>query len=331
MREELKMNRCKLSLRYCGIAVLLLHTYSLYGTTLVYNLKLRRAFDVSSFLSTRQEKVAATTLQKVVVTALPVFYWQKRNIVIPSLGQDIHEKTLLLGSLFNIRARTSNYWWVELTTGLENQSVTSTGTNTFNISRVGMDDTIVSVGKDFFIGNRAQIVVYGLAGAPFEQNVTSLETQTALVGSRFYGLGAGMEVSYAFIKKPERICIGFLQTRFVHSLTRSWYPVLSLGDRIQPGNTTDLFAVIRYREKKNAFEIGYNPTFFTNQAALLQTGKVNAPNYVRNSLYSAYEYLFEKSFLLKAPGTVGIGLNAGKINLFDTKIVSGWFSLTLLF
>lgn len=315
----------------CCVTLVLLQTPHLYGLNLVYNLKLRRAFDATSLLAKSQEKPEKISLQKVFVTALPIFYKQKRHIVIPSISKDVHEKTHLIGSLFNVRAMTSNFWWAELTTGVEKQTVTSAGTQSFKIAATGIDDIVISVGKDILFKDGAQLVVYGIAGAPFQQDVTALEAGTTLVGSRFYGLGAGSEFSYAFINKEERVLTGFLQVRLVHFFSRSWYPILAFGDYIQPGNTTDVFAVIRYREKKNVIEIGYNPTFFTNQAADLKAGKVKSPHYVRNSFYSAYEHLFDKSPLLKAPGTIGAGLNIGRINLFDTKIISCWVTLTLLF
>ncbi len=315
-------NFCQRLLVY---SILLLQTTSLLPVSLVYSLKIRRAFDARFFMPLLEGK-------KIKMTALPIFFLRDRHIVVPSLGQDIREKVVMLGSIFNVRGTTESDWWAEITTGVENEKLTSSGTDTFKISETGMDDVIVSAGKNFFLmNNKLQIIAYGLVGFPFKQAVTPSEAQATLVGTRFYGLGAGAEASYAFIKKVERSLIGFAQVRLVHFFNRKWYPILPFDARLKPGNITDVFVVLRYREAKNAFEAGYNPTFFTNQGARLQTGTVDAPNFLVNSLYLTYERLFEQSFLLKAPGSWSLGLNVGRSNTFNTKITAGWFDVSLFF
>lgn len=307
------------------ITVALLKTCNLCGLSLVYSMKIRRAFDSSALSSSHQKKTIA------LVSALPIFYVRERNIVVPFLEQDIYEKTKMFGAIFNVRTITPNYWWVELTTGVENESIASSGTNISKISGVGMDDILIAAGKNFFVGGKAQFAAYGLAGFPIEQDVSIPETQTTLVGSRFYGLGAGAEFSYAFIKKIERSFVGIVQARFVHLFTRSWYPILSFGDRIQPGNFTDLFLIAQCREKMNVFEVGYNPTFFTNQAVLLQAGSLQSPNFVRNSFYANYTYIFKELPLVEIPGALGAGLSISRSSLLTTKIEAGWINITVLF
>lgn len=307
-----------------GIVLLFVHTCSLQGTTLVYNMKIRRAFNTSSLIGTPPKT-------EFLATALPLFYIRDRRILVPELLQDSQEKLVALGAIFNFRLVTPCYWWAELTTGIENQKVTSKGTNPFHISGTAFDDIILSAGKNFFVSDEIQVAVYGLAGFPVNYKVSVEETQTTLVGSKFFGLGVGMELSYAFMQNLQRSLVGIIQERFVHFFDRKWYPIFPQNAKIQPGNITDIFVILQYREKMNIFEIGYNPTFFNNQAAIFQSGTVRNPNFVRNSFYSNYMYLFRTSPVFKVPGAIGIGLNVGKSHLFDTKIISGWFNISLLF
>lgn len=303
--------------------LLLLQVSDLYSVSLVYILKVRRAFDAHLYIP---EVEGCSPIE---LSALPIFYVRNKNGV--DQGKDIEEKVVLVGSLFNVRATTPNEWWAELTAGVENQSITSSGTDKFKIAETGIDDIIFSAGKNFSLGEKIQAVPYVIAGFPFQQSVTPLEAQTTLVGTRFYGLGAGGDFSYSFIKGQERALIGFLQVRLVHFFSRSWYPILPFDARAQPGNVTDLFLIVRYREKKHAIELGYNPTFFTNQATQLQEGTIKIANSTLNSLYAAYEQLFEKSFLLKAPGSWGIGFSVGTSRYLNTKFVLGWVDINLSF
>lgn len=309
---------------FVAVALLCLPAYKLYGVTLVYNMKIRRAFNTSVLVGTAPKTEA-------LLTGLPIFYIRDRHIVIPELRQDIEEKLVALGAIFNLRVVTPKFWWAELTTGIENQKVTSTGTNPFRISGTGMDDIILSAGKNFFVSDEIQVALYGLAGFPVKQDVSIEETQTTLVGTRFYGLGVGMELSYAFLRSLKRSVVGILQERFVHFFDRSWYPIFPRDAKIQPGNITDIFVILQYQEMMNVFEVGYNPTFFMNQAAIFQTGTVRSPNFVRNSFYVNYMYLFRGLPLFKVPGALGLGLNIGRSHLLDTKIISGWFNITWLF
>lgn len=307
-----------------GMAALLAQSYDAYALTLMYNMKIRRAFNTSALLL-KDPKT------EILLTGLPIFYLRDRHIVVPSLNQDSYERSLSLGAVFNAHVMFTNYWWGEFSTGLENQTVKSSGTNTFKISGAGLDDIVISIGKNFLVGDRTQIVAYGIGGIPTQQSVSLSEAQTNLVGSRFFGLGAGAEFSYGFIKKLERSLDGVVQARFVHFFDRSWYPILPIDARIQPGNITDIFVLVQYREKMEVFEAGYNPTFFTNQGILFQAGPEKGQNFVRNSFYINYMHLFRRSPLLKQPAAIGLGLNIGRAGIFNTKITAGWLNFTVLF
>jgi hypothetical protein len=102
---------------------------------------------------------------------------------------------------------------------------------------------------------------------------------------------------------------------------------------LQPGNVTDVCAIMQYREKKNLIELGYNPTFFTNQAVLLPAQTVRNSNFVRNSFYVNLSHLFKESLLLKKPGalTAGFSIARSEAEAFNAKITVIWIGVTLLF
>lgn len=305
----------------------LLLVQDLSSISLVYNMKIRRAFSPHVFAQLPDRRKIFW-----LVTALPIVYGRKRHIVAPELQQNIHEKGFVVGSLFNVRWLLPRYWWAELTTGLEHQKNHFTGTEHFTVSRTGCDDIVLSAGKNiFFHHDKGQFVVYGIAGFPTKAKVTMQEATDTLVGTRFFGLGAGSEISYSFLKNPKHAFTGILQARCVHFFNRKWFPILPCGDSIQPGNLTDVFLLGQYRYKKNVFEVGYNPTFFTHQAALLRAGKQDAPNVIRNSFYASFIHVFKKMFFLNKPGGIGTGFNIGRAKTFDTKIFSWWVNLSVLF
>jgi hypothetical protein len=300
---------------------------TVYSVSLVYNMKIRRAISAHVF-----EHIFPGKTNFWLLTALPIVYTRSRHIVAPLTSQDLYEKTLLAGSVFNVRFLAPHYWWLEFTTGLENQTDHTCGTQTFKDSRTGFDDIVLTAGKNFFFHDeKGQISFYAIGGVPTKFQVTPQETYDTLVGTRFFGLGAGGELSYSFIKSLKQALIGILQARCVHFFDRAWSPILPCGAQIQPGNLTDLFLIMQYRHKVNIFEVGYNPTFFTNQAALLPTEKIKSPNIVRNSFYANFIHVFKKSLLLKKPGGIGTGINISRSETFDTKIFAWWINLSLLF
>jgi hypothetical protein len=89
--------------------------------------------------------------------------------------------------------------------------------------------------------------------------------------------------------------------------------------------------ILQYRHMLNVFEVGYNPTFFTNQAARLCNEIVHSPSFVRNSFYANFIHVFKESALLKKPGGIGTGLNVGRSSMFNTKIFAWWVNISLLF
>jgi len=309
------------------LAIFLCINQSITAVSLVYNMKIRRAVSSSFF-----EHIFPGKKNFWLLTGLPVVYTRSRHITVPLTQQNVFEKTFLAGAIFNARFLAQHYWWLEFTTGLENQKDTVRGTQDFKASRTGLDDIVIAGGKNFlFHDEKGQIALYGIMGFPLKWDVTVQESFDALVGTRFFGLGAGTELSYSFIKTLKKAFNAILQIRYVHFFDRAWVPILPCGSKIQPGNLTDLFMILQYRHKFNVFEIGYNPSFFTNQAVILPKEKVHSQNLVRNSFYANFTHVFKKSLLLKKPGGIGTGFNISRAETFDTKIFAWWVNLSLLF
>jgi hypothetical protein len=288
-------------------------------------MRVRRVFAVSEQIDLNKN------LKGISVTAVPIIYKRDRHIVDERLLVDVCEKRLIGGSLFNIRYTPFRLWWIEATTGILRERVKSTGTASFTDARTGFDDFVLSTGFNLFPHKDIQLVFYTLGGIPTRTKVTLLEKQGTLVGTRFFGLGAGTEFSYAFINSLKRSFLGLIQVRFLHFFNRKFFPILPCDATIQPGNVTDVLLTLQYREKKNVIETGYNATLFTNQAVHLKTETIKDPHILRNSWYLTYTRLSRSVPLLQVPGAIGTGLNIGRAQRFDTKIVSLWIYMAILF
>lgn len=305
-------------------SLLLINIPGAHGISLVYSMKIRRVFRVADKITDIKALLVAT--------ALPIIYKRDRHIIDQLLNIDIYDKRLIGGSLFNIRALSSSHrWWAEITTGVEKETAHATGSSLFTISRAGFDDVVFSVGYNMFPIDRMQLVLYGLGGVPTKTTVTALEAQDTLVGTRFFSAGVGGECSYAFISSLKQSLIGIIQSRFLHFFDRGWFPVLSKGSKIQPGNATDALFALQYRYKRDIIEAGYNATFFTNQGLLLPTGHVSTSLFVRNTFYMTYSHVLLDSLKRKKPWVLGLGFNIGTGTKFSTKIVAAWVNITKVF
>lgn len=295
----------------------------LQAISLVYNIKIRRAFNASAFLGEEKSLWIASVL--------PILYKRDRHIVRPEQALDICEKRLSGGALFNLRYMPSKAWWLELTTGVEKEHVEARGTANFNVSRAGFDDVVFSAGHNIFPNTHSQAVLYGIVGFPSRRTVTALEAQDTLVGTRFFSAGLGSEFSYAFLQSLKKSFIGIFQNRLIHFFSREWFPILPRGGRIVPGNLTDLLFAVQYRVKTDIFETGYNATFFTNQAVVIGMEKTRSENFVRNSGYVRYSHLFIDFPIIHTPVLIGTGFNIARAKRFDTKIFIGWLNISAVF
>lgn len=290
---------------------------------LVYNMRIRRAFHVPFEL----RKKSFTLL-----TALPLYFAHRSHIVTETPSVDVHEYRNIVGSLFNVRYLPSLNWWVELTTGLENDRSSFTGSDPFSASRTGFDDFLFTGGYRHFLGERTQLIFYGLAGLPAGRTVRKDDRYGPLVGSRFYGAGFGTEASYSFIQSKEQTLSGIIQQRFVHFFSRHWFPVLPACDVIVPGNFTDILVTLQYRKQVTAYEAGFNPTFFTNQAVITPIETVSTDNFIRYAGYINVLHLIRSTLMHhRKPIVIGGGLNVSGSKVFHAKAYSVWLGVTIVF
>lgn len=299
-------------------------SHDLSAVSLVYSMKIRRIFALSSVLG--ENKKSAW-----IGTSVPIIYKRKRHIVQDNLGINVFEKKFTAGSLFNFRYVTKKAWWFEITTGLEGEYAKSKGTTNFNVSRTGLDDILLAGGHNWFPTDNVQLVLYGIAGFPFRKKVTLLEALEPFVGTRFYGLGAGGEISYAPLNNKNESFVFILQTRYVHFFNRKWFPILPCNAKIQPGDIIDILYAMVYRRGKSFYDAGYNPTFFINQAALLKTGKIKTHPFIRQGMYASYYRLFEELPIIKKSGLLGAGFAISQSKEFRTKIFSAWLNISAVF
>jgi hypothetical protein len=305
------------------ILIFLLSFAQINGTSLVYSLRIRRLFTLGiSLLNSGKSKAIGSVL--------PIVFQRDRHIVEDDAGVNIYEKALIGGAILNFRY-VEKKWWLEAATGIEKEWLKSSGTLNFKTSRTGMDDVLISGGYNDTINDKSQFVLYGMAGFPTRTKVTALESYNTLVGTRFFGLGGGAEVSYSFINSIDESLVAIAQIRFIHFFARKWFPILPKDAKIQPGNTIDLLFTLQYRKTKNIFELGYNPTFFTNQAVVLKTQTIEANNVVRHGGYVTYARLFEKLPGFPLPGVIECGLSFSKLKRFNTRAAAVFFNFTALF
>lgn len=299
---------------------LALHDNLLHPVTLVYNLRIRRSFDIPAELRGKFHWL---------VSAIPIISQRKSHIVQKLTGIDVHEKRLTGGSLFNMRYMPNQNWWFEATTALLRDSGTYTGTNPLSVARTGFDDLVFAGGYRFFTSKKTQVVPYVIAGFPLRSQVTPCDTFGPLVGTRLYNLGAGLEASYNFYSSEQRSCSAMVQGRCIHGFDRCWTPA---GARIQPGNFSDILVAFQFREKLTVVEIGYDATIFSNQALFLKTPPlaIKTNTFVRNSGYiNAYhgwlKGLFGKPFVLSA------GFIASHTKQFNARTYTAFISGTVVF
>lgn len=301
------------------------------ANTLVYNMRIRRIFTLGSDQSNNADSVFGNKKSRELVSVVPITYKRKRHIVDEQRNINLFERRKTNGAILNFRFVRSRKWWLEATTGIEKEGACYVGSSNFTASRTGFDDILFSGGYVFKPHKNTQFILYGLFGIPTKNSVSILEVHEPLVGTRFKSLGIGSEFSYAFVNKLEQSLIFIFQNRFVHFFNRDWFPILPAGSQIQPGNLTDLLFTLQYRKLKNVFEVGYNPSFLTNLAVIVQQQKTKTDPFVRHSIYFNYSRLFKNFPVIKKPGTIGTGLSISRSKRFDTKTFIWWVNFSVLF
>lgn len=309
------------------LLVLLLLNAEIGATSLVYNMKVRRAFALGASGGIRgdDESVWITSL-------LPIYYQRKRQIVQPELRTDVRDQQTTTGVLLNLRYSPTKRWWAELSTGLEHARLLDTGTFNATASRTGLDDIALFAGHNVFLSKKTQFVLYGVGGIPTERKVTAAEKYDTLVGTRFFSVGGGVELSHDFIGTLEKSLVGIFQARCMHFFSRTWAPILSAGSVIQPGNVTDLLGGLQYRHWRNIYELGYNLTLFTHQALRLQPGGyVAADNIYRSSAYAGLAHVCSKFPGTTHPVVLGLAVYGSLAKQYHTRIFAVIGSISIVF
>ncbi|MEX0940195.1 MAG: hypothetical protein WDZ41_02455 [Candidatus Babeliales bacterium] len=294
--------------------------------TLVYNMRIRRTFAPANIVEKMNIKGPLWA-----ASVVPIIQKQDNSIIDSVSNININQKRLSVGSLFNIRFIPSRSFWLEATTGIENERAKAKGIPTFSISRTGFDDVVVTGGFNKFLTKDTQGVLYGLVGSPTRRKVEPFENFGTLVGTRFFGVGVGSEISYSIINSLKKSLGIIFQNRFIHFFSRNFQPILPADARVQPGNVTDLLGAIQYRKRRTIIEAGYNPTFFTNQAIIFSTQTIKTPGFVRHNAYARINLVSKHILSLKKPFIFGAGFSIGRSKRFDAKIYSVWLNITSVF
>lgn len=292
------------------------------GVTLVYNLRVRRIFNVEPVL--RQIK------SRVIFSTVPIYFSRKSTLTDVTTTLDTCEKRRAGGSLLNVRYVHSKHWWMEVTTGIETDHGTFDTPVPFSATRTGFDDIVFASGYRQFFGKKVQVVGYGLVGLPTKRKVTLADRFGPLVGTRFYNLGVGLEGSYSFVSSLPRSCSAILQTRFIHGFNRSWFPILPRNAEIKPGNATDILGTIQYRKRRTIFETGYNATIFSQQALIFPTQTIKTDTFVRHAVYATLSHVILKA-LFNKPFIFGVGGNITRTKQFDAKTFTVWIFGSVVF
>lgn len=288
-----------------------------HASTLVYSMRIRRAFNIRGLNG--NETVSTTAL-----TLVPIYTQRDRTIVTNFENRSFDESRKITGGVLNTRYTSAQRWWVEITTALAQEWFQNKGALQNSASKFELDDIVLAAGYNVLVNQDLQFVYYGIAGLPTSWTPTLDEIQDTFVGTNFFSLGAGSELSYSLINSDKRSLIFIFQNRLLHFFTRSWQPILKKGEKVQPGNAIDLLFSFMYRQKGNVFEVGYNPTFFNNEAVILANQKIYDDPFVRHGWYVRYSHSFRNVFGEQKPLIVGTGFSLSRAQKNSSNTYSVW-------
>lgn len=298
-------------------------TQQLLPVSLVYSMKIRRIFAPSIPMARRSH---------ILLSAAPIINYRTRVLSSDILGASIcnTEKSLSRGSLLDIRYMQKTGWF-EVTTGVGKESICTTGTNNFRASRTGLDDIVCAGGYTLLLSERSQFDMYGLAGFPSKRALQSFEVFDTLMGTRFFSVGGGAEVSYSLLQTSERTLFFSLQGRIIHFFDRTWSPILPDTARIKPGEIIGILCAGNYTKNKLSIEVGYNPSISINQAILLDKQTVRGSTFIQHSCYIDTDYSFKKTPSTGQTTLIGAGLSLGITPKYRARMVTGWLHATIIF
>ncbi len=293
-----------------------------HAVTLVYNLRVRRVFAVAAVLEQMKSRI--------LTSVVPLYFSRRRPLIDARTNLNGCEQRRAGGAIINFRYVHSKHWWIAGTTAIATDHGTFTGTDPFKASRTGFDDIVLTTGYRHFVGKKMQLIGYGLVGLPTKRSVNLEDRHTPLLGTRFYNLGIGGEISYSFLSERKRSFATIAQIRFIHGFNRSWCPILPAGSKIQPGNSTDMLLTAQYRHRKTIFEGGYDGTLFSNQAIILPTETIKADSVYRHTVYASFSQAKFKA-LFDKPIVYGAGFNVSYAPKIDTRTFSIWVHGSIVF
>lgn len=93
--------------------------------------------------------------------------------------------------------------------------------------------------------------------------------------------------------------------RFLHRCERKYYPILPPDTTYSPGNITDFLFLLHYRYFNHNMEMGYNPTYITDQAYKSPQSIQYLPSKVLHSIYGYYAIYAEKLSMIFELGLIG--------------------------
>lgn len=313
-----------------SLVVLFCMYHQVAATSLIYNMKIRRVFRTNDAV-TIAKVLGKESASIWLASGVPIFAQRNRHIVDQAKEIDVCQKSTAGGVIFNMRHVSEKAWWAEITTAVEREQSHERGTVVRDCARTGMDDIVMAAGYNFFPSQTTQVVLYGIGGVPTRLALNAYEQFDTLVGTRFFSVGGGMELSNSFISGLKQSLTAIAQVRCIHFFNRYWHPVLPRGSKIQPGNVTDFLLSMQYRKKRTVFEIGYNVTFFNNQAVLLSSGPVKSDMFLRQSGYFSIAHLCKKVRIFDKALLVGAGCAFSRAQKFDTQSASCWANVSVIF
>ena len=124
----------------------------LHPVSLVYNMRVRKAFNVSQIIKQRKPRV--------LVSSVPIGLTRKGSIEIEKIDAPIViQRRRAGGMLFNVRYVPSKDCWIDITTGVLKDSEENI---VFSDSRTGFDDIVITGGFRHFYKRNTQFIGYGL-------------------------------------------------------------------------------------------------------------------------------------------------------------------------
>lgn len=306
------------------ILILCLKNQNIKPETIIYYMKIRGVFNIEQGDPSHQKSESNFSFY-------PFGFKQNRHILDEQDSTNLHEKITNYGLVFNYRYTNKNNWWIDAITGLETEKSCYCGSSNFINKRIGFDDILLTGGYIFYPSNKTQFVLYGSAGLPTRYKVSALEVQNNPVGSRFFNLGAGAEISYNLFTDKKRSIFAILQSRFIHFFDRRWFPILPYDAKIQPGNTTDILCTLLYMQDQNILEIGYDATFSTNEATIFPFCKIKTPPSTLHNYYLNYSRICANIFDSEKSFSYGGGVWLTYSKQFNTKSLTWWLEFILIY